>query len=128
MRTMAQPGVNLERTQPRLRSRGETVMLAAGGYALCVTGFVALAAGGGAYPAATSLLILGGALLASLPLLLLTFAVAATETWTGRAWASGFRRLLLAERTRAETVSRALRYAGFLWLANGLTLWVASVL
>ncbi len=126
MRTM-EHRLDLDRTQSGHQSRTEGATLALGGYALCVSGFFVLAAAGSSYPTATYALIFGGALLAGLPILLLTVIVATTETATGRAWASGFRRLLLIERTKAATFSRALRYAGIVWIANGLALWVASI-
>ena len=59
--------------------------------------------------------------------LLLGLVVTFAESVVGRAWASGFRELRPAERRFAGTAERALRYAGFLWLANGGALWFATL-
>jgi hypothetical protein len=58
---------------------------------------------------------------------LLMAGVAPTEAWLGRAWASGFRALAGDECGRRAIAERGLRYAGVLWLANGVALWLAAV-
>lgn len=104
-----------------------TARLAFVGVTVFVSGFFVLAAAGREYPAATLLLILGGASVLALPLIAFTLVVSGSESAVGRAWGAGFRRLPAGERSRAATVDRALRYAGVLWLANGLALWFATL-
>ena len=72
-------------------------------------------------------LVLGGASAITLPILLLGLVVTLSESVVGRAWASGFRALESHERHLAGTAARGLRYAGFLWMANGTALWVVTL-
>jgi len=98
------------------------------GSTLFVSGLFVLAATGHAYPWLTHLFILGSAVLLSLPLLGLTALVAASEAVAGRAWANGLYRLGRPERGARATAVRALRYASVLWMANGLAMWLATIL
>ncbi len=107
--------------------RVRTARLAFVGVTLFVSGFFVLAAAGRDYGPATLALILAGAVVLALPLAAFTLVVAGSESAVGRAWGAGFRRLSTADRTRAATIDRALRYAGALWLANGLALWFATL-
>ncbi|GMU39624.1 MAG: hypothetical protein AMXMBFR23_04900 [Chloroflexota bacterium] len=107
--------------------RVTTARLAFVGVTVFVSGFFVLAAAGRDYGPATLALILAGAAVLALPLAAFTLVVAGSESTVGRAWGAGFRSLPPPERTRAATVDRALRYAGTLWLANGLALWFATL-
>lgn len=98
------------------------------GSSLFVSGLFVLAATGHAYPWLTHLFILGSAVLLSLPLLGLTALVAASEAAIGRAWANGLHRLGRPERGVRATSVRALRYASVLWIANGLAMWLATLM
>ena len=97
------------------------------GGATFISGFFVFGVAGRDLPLASYLLVLGGGALLASPIGLLMLAVAAVEASVGRAWASGFRRLAPAERGARQVVSRAGRYAGFLWLANGVALWFATL-
>lgn len=104
-----------------------TGWLAFVGATIFASGFFVLAAAGNGYPADVLALILGVATILTLPILVLTLVVAGSESLLGRAWASGFHTLRAAERGGSGTGGRALRYAGFLWLANGGALWFATL-
>ena len=97
------------------------------GVTVWISGFFLLAAAGRDYTLPVYVLILAGAVAVSLPVLLLALLVAASEAMVGRAWASGFATLSDAERGVRGLASRALRYSGFLWLANGCALWFATI-
>ncbi|MCK9485827.1 MAG: hypothetical protein M0R73_03885 [Dehalococcoidia bacterium] len=104
-----------------------TAGLAIVGASVWVSGFFLLAAAGRDYGGAVLGLILAGALAVSVPILALAILITASEAVVGRAWASGFARLTSDERGWRAITSRAFRYAGFLWLANGSALWFATV-
>lgn len=101
--------------------------LAPAGALLFVVGFFALAAGDAAASLAVYGLVAIGSLLLASAVLAVTALVAAVESLTGRAWASGFRRLAPAERSAGALAVRALRYATFLWLCNGAAFVVAAL-
>ena len=101
--------------------------LAIVGVSVWVSGFFLLAAAGRDYGLAVYALIMGGAIAVSVPVLLLAAVITASEAFVGRAWASGFALLPRSERGLQGIASRALRYAGFLWLANGSALWFATL-
>lgn len=104
-----------------------TGALAFVGSTIYATGFFLLAVAGREFHAPTYALVLAGAILVALPIYALGLVVTSTESVVGRAWASGFRLLDAPERRLRGTAARALRYAGFLWLANGCALWFATV-
>lgn len=97
------------------------------GGTIWVSGFFLLAAAGRDYGLAVHALILAGAVILTLPILLLALLVAASEAVVGRAWASGFTSIPARDRGARGMGLRALRYAGFLWLANGCALWFATL-
>ena len=107
--------------------RFSTPALVVVGLPLFVSGLFVLAAAGTGYPWLMYFFLLASAVLLSLPLLLVTIVVAASETMIGQAWANGLRRLDPPQRGLAGTAERALRYAAVLWLANGAALWLATV-
>ena len=107
--------------------RVPTPRLAFVGFTVFVSGFFVLAATGRTYGLGTLALILTGAVVLTLPLAAFTQLVAASEGLVGRAWGAGFRRLDAANRAPLATAERGLRYAGVLWLANGLALWFATL-
>jgi hypothetical protein len=104
-----------------------TSWLAFVGATIFASGFFVLAAAGNGYSLDVLALILGGAAILTLPVLVLALVVAGSESLVGRAWASGFYGLAGTERGGRGTGARALRYAGFLWLANGGALWFATL-
>lgn len=110
-----------------LAPRFATATLALVGFTWFVSGLFVLAAAGTAYPWLTYAFILASAAALSLPLLLITLLVAASEAVLGRAWANGLRRLEPRARRRRGTAARGLRYAAILWLANGAAFWFATV-
>lgn len=97
------------------------------GVTIFASGFFLLAAAGNGYEFSVLALILGAAVALTLPILALALVVAGTEAIVGRAWASGFHVLPATERGGRGIGVRALRYAGFLWLANGGALWFATL-
>lgn len=100
-------------------------LLAAGVF---IAGCCALTlAGRGLPPLATAIVLAAAAMMAG-ALLAAMWLVAALEAASGRAWASGFRRLAPGERSPAAIVRRGLRYATVLWAANGAAFWVAALL
>lgn len=101
--------------------------LAVVGSTIFVSGFFLLAVAGRGFDIAVQLLVLSGAAVVLVPILALGVVVAWSEALLGRAWASGFRPLTRAERRGRGTAERAMRYAGFLWLANGCALWFATL-
>ena len=105
-----------------------TLPLAFVGSTTFVSGFFLLATVRREFQVEVYALVLVGAVLVALPLLALTWMVAWSEAVTGRAWANGLRPLGDPDRTAPATGRRGLRYAGFLWLANGGALWVAALL
>ncbi|MDP2326846.1 MAG: hypothetical protein Q8M79_02035 [Dehalococcoidia bacterium] len=107
--------------------RVPTARLAFVGFTVFVSGFFVLAAAGRTYGFGTLALVLAGAVALTLPLAAFTQLVAASEGLVGRAWGAGFRRLNAADRAPLATAERGLRYAGVLWLANGLALWFATL-
>jgi hypothetical protein len=115
------------RTEPAPGLRPSTPMLAIVGASAFVSGFFLLAVAGRDLGSGVYLLVLAGALVLTAPVALLSFLVASAESAVGRAWAAGWRRLAPEERTRRATGRRGLRYAGFLWLANGGALWFAAL-
>ena len=104
-----------------------TGWLALVGSTVFMSGFFLLAVAGREFDSAVYGLVLGGAAALVLPIYLLGLVVTCSESVVGRAWASGFRALRPGERRWAGTAERALRYAGFLWLANGCALWFATL-
>jgi len=104
-----------------------TGWLAFVGATIFASGFFLLAAAGNGYSLDVLALIFAGAAILTLPILALTLIVAGSESLVGRAWASGFHALVAADRGGRGTGVRALRYAGFLWLANGGALWFATL-
>ena len=109
------------------RLRVSTPGLAFIGVTWFVSGLFVLSSAGRAFPWETYALMLAGAVIAAVPLLLITLAVAASEAVLGRAWANGLRRLDGTARAVRPTAARGVRYAGVLWLANGAALWLATV-
>ena len=95
---------------------------------LFVGGFFALAARDGARSPGVYAAILVGSMLLASAVLGFTALVAAVESASGRAWASGFRRLAPSEHGARGWARRALRYATFLWLCNGAAFVVAALL
>jgi hypothetical protein len=67
------------------------------------------------------------ALAVALPVAALGLAAAAAERATGRVWLSGAQPLQAGERGRRRTAERGGRYASWIWIANGLALWVATL-
>lgn len=104
-----------------------TSALAAYGGALFVSGLFVLASAGTRYPLAVYGWILVFASLVALPLLILGVLGAGVERLSGRAWLSGAWRIEGQSRGVAVTVTRGVRYASWIWLANGAALWVATV-
>jgi len=92
-----------------------------------VTGLVVLASAGTRYPIAVYGWIVLLALAVAVPVGLVGLIAANVERVSGRAWLSGARRLGTTERASRSTVERGARYASWIWLANGLALWVATV-
>lgn len=101
--------------------------LAVVGSTIFVSGFFLLAVAGRGFDVTVQLLVLGGAAVVLAPILALGAVVAWSEALVGRAWASGFRPLTRDERQGLGIAWRAMRYAGFLWLANGCALWFATL-
>jgi hypothetical protein len=97
------------------------------GGAMFVTGLMVLAAAGTRYPIAVYGWIVLLAVAVAVPVGLVGLLAASVERASGRAWLSGARRLEMTERTSRPTVERGARYASWIWLANGLALWVATV-
>ena len=104
-----------------------TGWLALVGSTVFVSGFFLLAVVGREFDLGVYALVFAGAWVITLPILLLGMVVTCSESVVGRAWASGFRELRTSERRLAGTAERALRYAGFLCLANGAALWFATL-
>lgn len=104
-----------------------TGLLAVVGSTAFMSGFFLLAAAGQNFDPPVYLMLLGMAAAVSLPILVLALLAAGSESILGRAWASGFRPLTGHERTARSASVRAVRYAGFLWLANGVALWFAAL-
>jgi len=104
-----------------------TVWVAVVGFSLFLSGFFLLAVAGRAFDLRVYGLVLAGGATVALPVYLLGVVVTASESVVGRAWASGFRVLSASERRFRGTAERALRYAGFLWMANGVALWVVTL-
>lgn len=104
-----------------------TGALALVGSTVFISGFFLLAVVGREPDLRVYALVLAGACVIPLPLYLLGLVVTASESLVGRAWASGFRPLKAAERRPSGSLGRALRYAGFLCLANGGALWFATL-
>jgi len=104
-----------------------TGWLAIVGSTVFVSGFFLLAVAGREFDPRVYALVLGGAAVITLPIYVLGLVVTFSESLVGRAWASGFRELAASERRFAGIALRALRYAGFLWLANGCALWFATL-
>lgn len=104
-----------------------TGWLALVGSTVFLSGFFLLAVVGREFDARVYALVLAGATVITLPIYLLGLVVTFSEALVGRAWASGFRQLRTHERRFPGTALRALRYAGFLWLANGGALWFATL-
>lgn len=104
-----------------------TAPLAAYGGALFVSGLFVLAAAGTRYALPVYVWIVLLATAVALPILALCVVVAALERASGRAWLSGARRIEASERGAGATAARGMRYASWVWLANGLALWVATV-
>ena len=101
-------------------------LLAYGG-GMFVTGLFVLASAGTRYPIAVYGWIVLLAVAVALPVGLVGLLAASVERATGRAWLSGARRLEVPERASRPTVERGARYASWIWLANGLALWTATV-
>jgi len=110
------------------QARPPTAQLAVVGASIFVSGFFLLGVARREFAVEVYVLVLLGAVLVALPLLASTWLVAWSEAVTGPAWANGLRRLDTADRSAAGIRSRGLRYAGFLWLANGGALWLAALL
>lgn len=104
-----------------------TGWLALVGSTLFVSGFFLLAVVDREFDVAVYGLVLAGAWLITLPIALLGLVVTLSESVVGRAWASGFRELRSSERRLSGTAERAVRYTGFLCLANGGALWFATL-
>lgn len=104
-----------------------TAALAAYGGTLFVSGLFVLATAGTRYAIVVYAWIALFAIAVALPLLILGVLVAVAERTTGRAWLSGARRIEAWERGTRPTAVRGVRYASWIWLANGLALWVATV-
>lgn len=104
-----------------------TGALALVGSTVFVSGFFLLAVVGREVDVRVYALVLAGACVIPLPLYLLGLVVTVSESLVGRAWASGFRLLKPGERRASGALARALRYAGFLCLANGGALWFATL-
>lgn len=112
---------------PAGHARPGTLTLPLVGASTFASGFFLLAVAGRDFGAGVYVLVVGGAIVLTLPVALLSLAVAALESVFGRAWAAGWYRLSIGQRSRRATAARGLRYAGFLWLANGGALWFAAV-
>lgn len=114
-------------------SRGETARgiatgaLAFYGGALFVSGLFVLASAGTRFAPAVYGWIGLFALAVAFPVAALGVAVAAVERAVGRAWLSGGRLLEAGECALRPTAARGLRYASWIWLANGAALWVATL-
>ena len=104
-----------------------TPALAVYGGALFVSGLFVLASAGTRYSPAVYAWIAMFAVAVALPILVLGVLVAVVERASGRAWLSGARRIEASERGARTTAARGVRYASWVWLANGLALWVATV-
>ncbi len=104
-----------------------TVELAAYGAGCFVSGLFVLAAVGTQFAVAVYAWIFMFALAVAVPVGAAGVLVAAVERASGRAWLSGARRLPPQERVLRATASRGIRYASWVWLANGAALWVATV-
>lgn len=123
--------------KPRGAGRGGTVQragrgpataaLAVYGGGLFVSGLFVLVSAGARYAPAAYAGIALFAVAAALPIAALGMLAAVAERASGRAWLSGARRMEASERGARPTVARGVRYASWVWLANGLALWAATV-
>ncbi len=107
--------------------RVATAPLAVYGGGLFVSGLFVLAAAGTRYSVAVYGWIALLAVAVALPIALVGLLAAGAERASGRAWLSGARRIEGKERGPQQTAARGVRYASWIWLANGLALWVATV-
>lgn len=110
-----------------VRRRPATAALTVYGGALFVSGLFVLVSAGTRYGLAVYAWIVLLALAIALPIMVLGILVAAVERATHRAWLSGARLIEVSERGASATVARGVRYASWIWLANGVALWVATV-
>jgi len=104
-----------------------TTWVAVVGFSAFLSGFFLLAVAGRPADLGVYGLVLAGAAVITVPIYILGLIVTASESVVGRAWASGFHQLSDLERRSRGTAERALRYAGFLWMANGSALWVVTL-
>lgn len=105
-----------------------TANLAIYASALFVSGLFILAAAGTRYETAVYAWIALLAAAVAVPVVAAGYLMAGVERVTGRAWLSGARRLRPDERGWRATAARGVRYASWVWFANGAALWVATVL
>lgn len=109
------------------RGAPRTASLAFVGATVFVSGLFVLASAGTRFALPVYGWIAVMAALLCLPVGAVGLAAAAVETAIGRAGLGGWRRLEGTQRSRRGTLRRGVRYAGWLWLSNGLALWLATV-
>ncbi len=104
-----------------------TAPLAFVGATVFVSGLFVLASAGTRFALPVYGWIALMAALLCLPVGMVGLVAAVVETAIGRAGLGGWRRLEDARRNRRGTLRRGVRYAGWLWLSNGLALWLATI-
>lgn len=109
------------------RGRVATGPLVVYGASLFVSGLFGLASAGTRYSAEVYAWIALFAVAVALPIALVGVLAAAAERASGRVWLSGARRIEAGERGSRPTLIRGVRYTSWIWLANGLALWIATV-
>ncbi|TAJ20321.1 MAG: hypothetical protein EPO65_04085 [Dehalococcoidia bacterium] len=97
------------------------------GASLFVSGLFVLASAGSGYSPLVYAWIALFACAVAFPIAGVGILAALVERMTGRMWLSGARRLEAADRGARPTIGRGARYASWIWLANGLALWIATI-
>lgn len=113
----------VSQTGPRVA----TGTLAIYGVSLFVTGLFILAAAGTDFTAGVYVWIALFACMVAVPIALVGVLAALIERMSGRVWLSSARPMAIKDRGARTTLSRGVRYASWIWLANGLALWIATI-
>lgn len=107
--------------------RVATGLLAVYGVSLFITGLFVLAAAGTDYAPGVYAWIALLACMVAVPIAVVGVLAALVERVSGRVWLSHARPMEVGERGSRVTLSRGVRYASWIWLANGLALWIATI-